>query len=693
MNLVAQPSPRARFYHNGEAQRDDYDKKTFRRKPPKHIDRTVIAWDMEGISHDGSEKPQSPVLFGCSVEVDRALTGQRLQCRAMLEYIVDVGERYPHAIHVGYGFKYDANMLIYGLSVRNIVQLWKSGHVSFRFDDEYVWSIRWIPGKMFTVSRRWGARRNTRAKVSVTIYDYSSFFATAFLTAAEQILGSELSADDRDVIAHGKAERGHQTWQDFPAIEHYWRREIVLIRRTFEYFRDVMYRAGFALTEWYGPGALANYINATRKLRPHFVAAQITSGVMPHEVHLASKIAFSGGRFELFQAGRITGPIHSIDINSAYPHALTKIPSLAPEEGEWVHTTRPTGISRFGVYRIRFAAPHASPLEHRAMPLFWRDNRGMISYPQMAHGWYWSPEAALALRLSGVEIVEGWEWKSNESIFPWEFLQEMFDTRMRLGKKNLLSMPFKLGPNSLYGKYAQTVGWDQKSKLPPKSHALPVAGWVTSYCRAMLCSAVLRVPGKIIAVETDAIYSTASPGELGLTPGTGLGQWGHEVYDEMLYMQSGMYHYRQGKEWKGVRSRGMNRGEYPVEKAIDYMQGLSGGDEPWPAINLMTKPRFIGAGAALAASQPLKEVMTSWRPQPKRMTLGDTGKRIHVSKACSLCQNGVSPWETPHPLLIHSRSDGETMSFPRYLPWEEKQTPEVAEIQYRSKIESELISR
>jgi len=680
-------------YHTGESRHADYDHKTFRRKPPKAIDRKVIAWDMEGISLSGIDRPQHAVLFGNSAEHSTPLSGMKLSTRQMLEYIIQIGEKYPHALHVGYAFKYDANMLIYGLTERQIIKLWKSGYVSFQFDDHFKWTIRWIPGKMFTVTKRWGEKRNTRAKTSVTIYDYSSFFGTTFLAAAEQILSGKLTEDDRGVIAHGKAARGNQQWADMPEIRHYWEREIQLIERVFREFRDVMYRAGFALTEWYGPGALANYINASRKLRPQFAAAQITSEVMPHGVHEASKRAFSGGRFELFKAGRVTGPIYAADIGSAYPFALTKVPSLHPDEGEWVHVPQPNRVARFGVYRIQFIAPNANPIEYRPMPLFWRDNRGMISYPQMTHGWYWSPEATMAQRIPGVEILEGWEWKSNEQIFPWEFLQEMYDTRMRLGKSNLLSMPFKLGPNSLYGKYAQTVGWDQKKRLPPKSHALPVAGWVTSYCCAMLYGAMLNNPSAIIAVETDAIYTTADPsGWSNMRFGKQLGEWDVSEYEEMLYVQSGMYHYKQGGQWKGVRSRGMNRGEYPYQVAADYISSLKGGEE-WPSMKLTTKPRFIGAGAAIAASQPMKQVMTSWRAIPKEMTLGDTGKRVHHPNVCRECAQGIGPYEKLHRLFIHSRSDGETLSFPRHLPWERERTPEVEEIRIKDKLEGELITR
>src|SRR5882724_2259309 len=644
----------------------------------------------------GQERPQHPVLFGCSAETDSALVGQRLTTREMLEYIVHVGQANPHALHVGFAFRYDANMLIFGLPEKKIVQLWKTNTVSFAFDRDYVWTIKWIPGKMFTVSKRWGQSRNTRAKVSVTIYDYSSFFGTTFISAAEQILGSDVSADDRDVIAHGKAARGNQSWDDMPAIRHYWSREIVLIQRVFEKFREVMYRAGFALKEWYGPGALANYINATRQLRPHMAAGQITSGVMPREVHEASKRAFSGGRFELFQAGRIVGPVYAVDIGSAYPYALTKVPSLHEDAGEWVHVERPTTISLFGVYRIRFRVPNPTPLEYRAMPLFWRDNRGMISYPNAVHGWYWSPEAAATQHLPGVEIEEGWEWRSNEEVFPWDFLHDMYDTRMRLGKQNLLSMPFKLGPNSLYGKYAQTVGWDQKKRLPPKSHALPVAGWVTSYCRAMLFTAMMRVPGKIIAVETDAIYTTAHPSMLGIDLGKGLGQWDASEYDEMMYVQSGMYHYKEDGEWRGTRSRGMNRGEYPVTAAERYLKSLQFETTlglPFGKMRLETKPKFIGAGAAIVSKEPLKEIMNSWRPQTKYMALGDTGKRTHVPGACTTCASGIGPYDAPHALVVRSRSDGETLSYPRGLPWESGHSKEVQEIRDKQMVEREMVSR
>lgn len=679
----------AKFFNTGTANAPNYNRKTFRRNKPDEQDREVIAWDMEGISLSGQNRPQHAVLFGCSAEVSAPLVSRKLSTQEMLEYIVDVGERHPFALHVGYGFKYDASMLIAGLSKMHIEKLWKNGRVSFAFDKQFRWHLRLVPGKMFTITKRWGQARNTRAKTTVTIYDYSSFFGQKFLDTCEQILGSDLADGDREVIAHGKADRGSNTWEDMPSVRHYWEREIVLMRRVFEKFRDVMFRAGFGLKEWYGPGALANYINATQGIRPKLRGVQTTSGDLPDLAHEASKCAFSGGRFELFQAGRITGPVYAVDINSAYPYALTQLPSF--ESGRWRHAISPSSIRRFGIYRITMHNPLGRPFEFAPQPLFWRDARGMISYPNVVHGWYYSPEAAMVKGMPGVTIHEGWEWETGSEERPWAFLSEMYATRKRLGKRNLLSMPFKLGPNSLYGKYAQTVGWDQDKSLPPKSHALPVAGWVTSYCRAMLWRVIRQCPTSVIAVETDSVFTTVDPQTLDLQLGDELGEWSYEKYDEMIYMQSGMYHTRKGDEWQGVKSRGITKREYPFAMAENYLSSLLPG-QSWMPMEMTTLPRFIGAGAALASHAQFREVFTSWRSQTKEISIGDSGKRIHNPKACKQCSQGIRPSERPHRLFVHSRSDGTMMSFPRRLPWEQAYTEEVQQIRDKLDIEREIIN-
>lgn len=676
-------------YHNGSTKNPQRDS-SGRSKVPRIEERQVIAWDMEGMNLSGDGLPQHPVMFGCSAEVDSPLIARTLPSQMMLDYIVAIGKRNPHAIHVGYGFRYDANMLLQDFEEQQVVKLYKDGVLKYQTDDGAKWRLHWVPGKTFRVTRRHGPARD--AKVTVTVNDYSSFFGLKFITTCEKILGDELTAEDRTTIEHGKAERGHVGWEQLDEVLYYWRAEIRLMQRVFEKFRDVMCRAGFPLRDWYGPGALANFIIAQYKMRPHMAGAQVTSDAMPHAVHEASKRAFFGGRFELFQAGRTVGPVNILDIGSAYPHALRMVPSLDPAHGEWVHVEHPQKIERFGFYKVRYRSPNPSIAETRPMPLPWRDKRGMITFPASVIGWYASPEARMLFGAKGAEIIEGWYWRPYGQIkLPWKFLEEMYERRMRIGKENLMSMPFKLGPNSIYGKLAQTVGYDKEKKLPPKSHALPIAAWVTSMCRAMLYSAMRKAPDRIIAVETDSIITTASPEELGVKLGSGLGEWDVKTYEEIVYVQSGMYHLKSNGEWLATKSRGLQANEYTIEMAEEYLRSClpeaRDGEFVWPALELQTRPRFIGAGAANASSAEFKKLHCSWQIQTREITLGQAGKRRHIPQMCKACHEGHTPWDAAHRLVVFSRSEGTVLSAPRRLPWELPYSSEVKEI--REKIETQ----
>lgn len=639
--------------------------------------RRIIAWDGEGMKLSGDDRPQHYVMFGCSAEPEFVLVSRNLKTMDILEYIIAVGERYPNAVHIGYGFRYDCWMIVKGLPDKYLRELKYRNEVTFKLGSVR-WRIHVIPGKSFRVTKRWSSTRKNLGKrsgdgyVSVKIDDMVAFFACPFLVACESILGMSLDAADREVIAHGKDSRGHNEWNDLPDVRRYWAAEIKLMQRMAETFREVMFSAGIRLKEWYGPGAIASYLIRTRKLRDH-----IQNEPPIKEVHDASKIAYAGGRFELFRVGRIRGPVFGYDINSAYPHALSNAPSLGEEHGEWVHVNRPDTIEEFGVYRITYRhMGNPRVVEHAAMPLFHRNTRGGISFPQVNNGWYWSPEARAAQVLGGrypgsVMVHEGWVWR-HDSTYPFKFLEEMFLRRIELGKKNIVSMPYKLGPNSMYGKLAQRVGWDQKHNRPPKSHCLPLAGWITSHCRARLFNLMLQIPPhKLIAVETDGVYTTADPDSLRIDFGGGLGQWDTDEYSEMLYLQNGVYHRRTPSgTWLPPKARGLDIASVSREVVADYMQ--SGTFDP---LRVSTRERFIGLNAAFVKGRGLhiKEHLGKWEPGTRDMIPGGKGKRIHLADACAECHQGLTMWDSPHRLAIQTkwaREIGE-MSTPHSLPWEE----------------------
>jgi hypothetical protein len=642
------------FYHNHGNGR--------RTRNVRLDDRRVIAWDGEGMSLSGDDRPQHYVLFGCSADRDAPLIGKDLHSGELLRYICDIGRRFPCSVHVGYGFRYDANMIVRHLPLRCLMELKERGSCLYSYAGSN-YRIAWLPGKRFQVTRYEGNKR-----VTVAIDDVISFFSSSFIKATESILSDELTDEDREVIAHGKAERGRNVWDDLKDVRHYWHREIGLMERLMVRFRAVMFRAGFMLRNWYGPGALSSYL-----IRSHGIKSHIVNGPpdIPREVHSASKHAYAGGRFELFSMGRFTGPIYSLDINSAYPYAISQAPSLG--EGFWQHVENPTSIAYFGVYRVRFHASGAGPFEPRAMPLFHRDHKGSITFPNVNHGWYWSPEASAVAGLPGVEISEGWEWvPATPDLRPFAFLRDMFSERMRIGKANVLSMPYKLGPNSLYGKLAQRVGFTTDAKgmhHAPSSHCLPLAGWVTSYTRAMLLNAIRQIPTEqLIGVETDGVYTTYDPALLrGVTIGRELGEWDVSNYNEMLYLQSGIYHRRQGSDWLQPKSRGLDVASVSLPTVREYLRHCDAGD--FPTLNVKMRPRFVGLTAAAAGKAPLKVRHCRWEPGERDLEPGGKGKRVHIPAVCPACQEGKSAWDAPHRLIVRSRSMGD-MSRPHWLPWE-----------------------
>lgn len=643
--------------------------------------RKMIAWDGEGMKLSGDDKPQHYVMFGCSADIEGVLVSQQIELMDLLEYIISIGAKYPNAVHVGYGFRYDANMIIKGLPDKYLREIKARGECSFQLGADR-WRIAWIPGKTFRVTKRWSTgkkntgKRNGDGYVSVKIDDMVSFFASPFIDAVESILSDVLTDEDREVIAHGKSARKDNLWNDLDDVHRYWKAEIRLMADMAERFRSVMYKAGIMLKDWYGPGAIATYLISKKGLRDHI---QNTPGIPA--VHEASKRAYAGGRFELFRVGRIEGPVYGYDINSAYPAALSQAPSLGITHGEWVYVERPSVIEEFGVYRITYNhGGKARPIEYAAMPLFHRDERGSISFPQFSNGWYWSPEADVACEIGkrhqgSVEIHEGWVWR-HDGTRPFKFLQEMFDKRIELGKKNVVSMPYKLGPNSMYGKMAQRVGWDQKKNLPPKSHCLPLAGWITSACRAWLYRMMLQMPmHKIVAVETDGIYTTVPPEKLFADFGDGLGQWGTEVYDEMLYLQNGVYHMRQEKLWLPPKARGLDMTSVSQPVIEQYFRSLGSGE--FPALTVQMRERFVGLNAAYIKGRGIhvKDFLGKWEAGSREMEPGGKGKRAHIPAKCAECKMGVSAWEHSHGLAIRTRSVGQ-MSAPHVLPWENVPVPD-----------------
>lgn len=649
-------------------------KRASRAKTPLR-ERPMIAWDGEGMKLSGDSKPQHYVLFGCSAEPLSPLMIQDetddLTFTRIIDYACAVSDRHPTAFHVGFFFTYDQNMIIKSLSAGKKVFLYEENYVRL-VKGEVTYTVKWIPGKQIILGREENGKRS-----SIRIDDFASFFASSFVKAYSSLIPEGVDTVAFDKVVEGKANRAEMLWGDMDIVVEYWTYEIQLLADLAEKFKTVMYDAGFMLNEWYGPGALANYLRRTKGLTEHEWGGKEEN--LPPEVHDACKRGMFGGHVEQFLAGRIRGPIYCFDLRSAYPAAIAQLPSLR-DGGSWRHVRKPTSGTIVGIYHVQYRNDDVIPW--RPQPLPHRDSHDNTSYPGIVDGWYWTPEASLVYRKYGANIIEGYEWVPvDETERPWDFLNEIYVTRQQLkAEKNPTEMAFKLAMNSLYGKFAQRAGWDKKERKPPKSHTLPLAGWTTSFCRAGVMELIHQMDAKnVIAVETDGVFSTQPPDGLSITIGKGLGEWEVEVFDEIVYVQNGLYLARQGKEWK-VKTRGMDASSITYPTVMAYLQSLKA-NEQWEPMEVPQGERFIGLGSAVSRSQVREQggvvnrfrlgaLHCKWFKIPRAMAPGLKGKRLHLSRFCPACQRGSSAASEGHRLIVRSMALKEPVSAPFRLPWE-----------------------
>lgn len=588
--------------------------------------KEFVAWDGEGT------KDLDYVLLGHSGQGGTYITGKdkRLTTKECLQFIWFQTKTNKDKIHVSFGFNYDVDQILRDMPSEKLLDLKKWNETTYEG-----FKIRYIPYKMFKVDK--GRSRG------VTIYDTMTFFQTSLIRAAEQYI----PGDSRIAQVHaGKDGRDSFTYTELPAIIEYWKLEGELMCAVMNALRRSTLSAGIVLKKWHGPGAVAEALIEKHHLGQHIIDSR---NDMPVEVTEATAYAFFGGRFECRQFGRIDQRVYTYDINSAYPRALSRVPMLI--NGQWERTTE---VDEWGLYHVRnHGNPNADITSLGPLPC--RTTDGNVFFPLTCEGWYYGHEV-VAAQLTGwnVEILDGWRYVTDE-LSAFMFLEEMFNLRREAKREgNPAQLAYKLGMNSLYGKLAQLIGWDQDNNLPPKYHHQWYAGQTTSWTRARIYLAMMQAPESIVSCETDSVASTVP---LDLTIGSYLGEWEANEYEEMVYVQSGIYFARSAGSdtWDVAKTRGTAKTgprKITVEQALSVLPVL----EP-----IRTSNRRYG-GMAGYIDHPNH---WTWFDQDITIKWGAEGKRRHAKEICSYC---LSDADTLRHLTI-TTAPGMGLSHPRAIPW------------------------
>lgn len=549
-----------------------------------------------------------------------------------LSLIYQTGKRWRNVIHVSFSFGWDVNQIIKDLPVRALHVLRTYGKVYYEG-----FHIEHVPRKWFIVRH---------AGIQVKIFDVFLFFNCKFGAALRKYeIGTQ---EELARIDAGKEERPNFTFLNIREIEEYWKIEnqygVLLMNK----LREIIYGAGYFITSWHGPGALASYA-----LRNNGVAIHMDKGIS-QEINEAARFAMFGGRFQAFQAGYYEGAVYDRDINSAYAYAFSRLPSLAT--GKWRFDPYPDRADtinvRMGLYHIR----RFSKLSLLPQPLPHRDKSGHVSFPSVTEGWFHAAEAALVRNDPNAEFLGAWIFEDDGS-YPFEWILDEFAKRVEMQeKKDPSEKTIKWTLAALYGQAAQRAGWE-RAHGPPQWHQIEWAGAVTAECRSMIYAGSRPAGRSLISMDTDGFISLVPVNTLPNGIGEGLGQWKSTEYTGILYLQNGIYWLRDGDgNWTPPKSRGIPRKKLDFDTVI---QSISK-NEPLQVSQHM----FIGYGLALRGQM---DKWRKWVDVQRTIVFGGGGKAQHIPNLCPPCISGETWGSAMHPL--YSVPPDSVQSFLYDLPW------------------------
>lgn len=542
---------------------------------------------------------------------------------------------------VGFYTTYDVNMMLRDVELETLRELWDKGETIWyppKYDgkkgSEY--HLQWNPGKRFQIRHK---------GKQVVWYDVFGFFQKGFVKA---LVDWKLAKPELREVDGKPINWGDKLWDSSPThkqkvvqvgcadwymlteskdarssfkkgerekIKRYNLRECELLVSMMNKLRSASIEAGYCPTAWHGAGALANTIlkangvhNENKldlEMRPRFLEA------------------YYGGRNQVLQQGEFD-IAYGHDINSAYPYALTMLPT---SQGSWKKVDgRRLRLSDnpFTLYKVDWKTPKTEFLN----PFPFRF-KGGIFWPNKGCGYYWQPEVAVAMEHYAryTKILEVWEFTPDNQIKPFEFIHTLFDTRRRfLATDNDAQIILKLGMNSCYGKVAQSIGY--KGQPPPYQNYF-WAGYITSVTRAEVLRLALKSKESVISFATDGVIASEKLTDHNLTKQ--LGTWSVEEIENLFVLQPGVYCYDGSNHKTTIKSRGFSY------RSVDYNTLRT----IWREFGVLgnysySETRFIGLGSALQSSPPLK----NWRRwirqerqinfNPNGLTTLQTGKTLRV---------------------------------------------------------------
>lgn len=462
------------------------------------------------------------------------------------------------------------------------------------------------------------------------VCDVGAFFQTSFLNVINprEWATPVASQAEYDKIEYGKANRGKQL--DNSTAE-YNQLENEILARVMTILASGLRAAGVRLnrSKWFGPGQAAQEWMRNNDVPEH---EQVYDAIGPRIWRVAAA-TYYGGWFEIPVHGHVPGIVWEYDVNSAYPHIMSQLPCLL--HGEWKQhrgqANCPPGGLCMVYARVQGSNPYLGTMLHR------RSNGG-IHRPTETEGWYWLHEVEAARKaklVDHVHVKRSITYRPCDCPKPLASLRDLYDERLRVGKNTPYGKALKLIYNSIYGKFAQSIGH-------PVFGNPVYASLITAGCRTMILEAIASHPdgaSAVVMVATDGVYFLSRHDNLPI--GEGLGQWEEGTKENLTLFKPGVYWddntrraLDQGNaarfKARGVNSKDFSKCLRDIDVAFNRLR-----DDPvssnWPAVSFKLSFSMVSPKQALQRGKwELCGYVDSGRtvdqrsfPVDKRMTFGD----------------------------------------------------------------------
>lgn len=625
--------------HRPARRRGEYMTRYNRANPPPPTNQRIVFVDGEGQGRD-------PHLYNYLAGADEfgqvwevgSDPRKHLSTQECLDFFLDLPQR---TLVFAYAFLYDLTKILKDLPDRKLYLLFHEQKRARLVDGTVVYiPVKWKGYRINYMHRKFSVAKNGRR---VGIWDIFAFFQSKFTKACQDWkVGDKLAITEMERM---KERRSTFDAQSFEEIKTYCKSECAFGAALGRKLLDAHVDAGYPLKSYRGAGS-----TATALMTAHVVKDFIT--VIPDGMKEAVASAFFGGRFENSVIGPIRRPVWNADISSAYPYAATFLPCLLHGEWRCVKSSLQNEIERSRLALIQWSLPRLSGNSSASTswgPLPVRKLDGTIAFPLAAvQGWTWKEEFLAAQRMrSDVIATSAWVFQSDCDHVPFSFLPAVYLERLRIGKDGP-GIVLKLGPNSVYGKLVQSVGFN------PPFQCWIWGGNITSTCRGQLLDAIRLCPssGNVLMLATDGVWSDVPiglPGPrdtgtfLGMDKDTGttkpLGGWEIKEYPRGVFAaRPGIYFPLDPTEddITKVRARGLGR-KVLYERHASVLEAFESGAS---SVEVSGGQRFIGckSGVRHSAKGTVRDakygewidwtVKVSFDPRPKRAMVGDDNRLV-----------------------------------------------------------------